>query len=96
MKVSTDVGREDEFCVSSWWAKSPDLVVDTLRKQLEAATAIWPELAAFKIYKPRPRSKAERGTKGGHARAADSPLPAEARLPARPPMRVGAQQTPGA
>ncbi len=69
MKVDVSMATEDGFHVSSWWAKSPDFVLDSLRKQLEAASAVWPELALFKVEKPRSRSKAERGVQGGNARA---------------------------
>lgn len=70
MKVDVNMHPMDEFHVSSWWVNSPDSIVSVLRKQLETATAIWPELAAYKIEKRQSRSKASAGVKGGEARAA--------------------------
>lgn len=71
MKVDVSMDPEDKFHVSSWWAKTPDGALDGFRQQLQAAAAIWPELADVKIEKRyRSNSKAESGTTGGHARAA--------------------------
>lgn len=69
MRVEVNMKPEEEFHVSSWWATSPEFVLNALRKQLEAASAVWPTLADFKLDKPRSRSKAERGASGGRARA---------------------------
>ena len=49
---------DQEFYVNSWLAKSPDFVLKALRAQLEAATAIWPELDQVKIAKRRVRASA--------------------------------------
>jgi hypothetical protein len=55
MRVSISMGSDDEINVAGWWAKSPDCLVNALRQQLEAATAIWPELKDYKIEKRRSR-----------------------------------------
>lgn len=70
MKVEASMNPKDEFHVSSWWANSPEFVLSALQRQLEAASAIWPELSGHKIGKTRLRSKTLAGTNGGHARAA--------------------------
>ena len=72
MKVDVNMSPEDKFYVSSWYATEPEWLVSTLCQQLEAATAIWPELKEYKIEKRRSHkntSQASRGAKGGHARA---------------------------
>lgn len=53
MKVSASMLSNDEFSVNSWWASSPKLILETLQKQLDAASAIWPELSQYKIVKKR-------------------------------------------
>lgn len=69
MKVDVSMTTDkDLFEVSHWWAKEPAFVVDSLRRQLEAASAIWPELRQFAIVEKRSASKAQ--SAGGHARAA--------------------------
>lgn len=55
MKISMSVSNEQQFNVGMWWAKSPDFVVKTLREQLEAAQAVWPELKEYGILKRRSR-----------------------------------------
>jgi hypothetical protein len=61
MKMRADVRMTDqqEFHVSSWWAKSPEYVVAALQAQLEAAQSVWPELKQYSVAKRRDRSKAE-------------------------------------
>lgn len=49
MKIEVNMKPENEFSVSSWWAKSPEFVLQSLRQQLEAAAVIWPELKNLKI-----------------------------------------------
>lgn len=68
MKVEVNMQPDDKFYVSGWWATSPEFVLSSLRQQLEAASAVWPELAGVEIEKPRSRSKAA-GRAGGMARA---------------------------
>lgn len=69
MRLDISMSTEKtEFTVSSWWAKTPEFAIDSLRSQLEAATVIWPELARYQITERA--SRKERGTSGGHARAA--------------------------
>src|SRR5260370_41621614 len=70
MRVDVSMIPKDDFHVSSWWAGSPELVLNALQRQLEAASVIWPELSGFKIEKPRSHSKARVGIAGGVARAA--------------------------
>lgn len=55
MKVDVRMADEEVFSVATWWAKSPDYVIDALTKQLEAATAIWPELKDYQVAKRRKR-----------------------------------------
>lgn len=69
MKIDYAVSNDDEFHAGSWWAKSPDFVLKTLRTQLEAAAVIWPELGRYRI-DPAATSKATRGRQGGFAAAA--------------------------
>lgn len=57
MKVEVSMTKVDEFDVSTWWAKSPDFVISTLRSQLEAAQAVWPELKKFALVEKRDYSK---------------------------------------
>lgn len=57
---------DDRLEVNRWWAGSPEFVISTLRTQLEAAQAIWPELQSYELTK---RSKRTAGEAGGHARA---------------------------
>lgn len=45
---------EDKFSVNSWWAKSPEFVINALQRQLEAASAVWPELKSYAIGTTRP------------------------------------------
>ncbi len=56
VEISMTMDKE-EFHVSSWWAKSPDFVISSLRSQLEAAQAVWPELKLFTVAKKRTRLK---------------------------------------
>ncbi len=70
MKVEANMNPVDEFYVNGWWAKTPEYVLISLQRQLEAASAVWPELAGYRIEKPRSRSKADAGAAGGVARAA--------------------------
>ena len=56
MKISVTISNEKEFNVGHWWAKSPEFVIETLREQLEAAQAVWPELNGYTIQKRRVRS----------------------------------------
>lgn len=58
---------KQEFHVSSWWAGEPDFLIKALQSQLEAASAIWPELKNYSIAK-RPGQRG--GKVGGDARAA--------------------------
>ena len=55
MKVDLRMSNDDHFSVSSWWAEKPEFVINSLRQQLEAATSVWPELAAYRIDKKRIR-----------------------------------------
>jgi hypothetical protein len=70
MKVEVSIAMVNELVVYGWSARAPETVISSLCKQLEAAKAIWPELANFRIEKRRSRSKSDRGAKGGLARAA--------------------------
>lgn len=67
MRVDIKMGSEHEFNVNSWWTKNPDVVVNILQRQLEAASAIWPELKQYAVIKRA--SREARGVAGGHARA---------------------------
>lgn len=67
MRLDVSMDTEDEFTVTTWWAKTPEFVIKTLAQQLEAATAIWPELEAYRITM---RTARARGVMGGEARAA--------------------------
>lgn len=49
MRIEVTMENERELRVASWWAKSPTFVVNTLRSQLEAAQAVWPELREFEL-----------------------------------------------
>lgn len=49
MRVDLYMDKENKFEVNRWWANSPEFVIDTLTRQLDAAGAIWPELHGFKI-----------------------------------------------
>jgi hypothetical protein len=51
--------EKDRFHVASWWAETPEFVIDALRKQLEAAAAIWPELKDYAVAKRRDCKKSE-------------------------------------
>lgn len=53
----TDKTEDDRFHVSGWWAKVPDYVIESLRSQLEAAQAVWPELKDYALAKKRDRRK---------------------------------------
>lgn len=69
VEISMGIGA-DLFEVNSWWAKSPAFVLQSLKAQLEAAAAIWPELNQYTIA-PRATAKGPRGSAmGGLARAA--------------------------
>lgn len=58
MRVDVNMDTEkDEFRVSSWWAKTPEFVISSLKSQLEAAQAVWPELKKFSLVKKRDHSK---------------------------------------
>jgi hypothetical protein len=66
MKVSVSMTTEKEsFDVSSWWASSPEFVISSLRRQLEAAQAVWPELKDFAVAKRRVRTKPDRAQQSG-------------------------------
>ena len=67
-KVTFTVTSDPEFHSSSWWAKSADGFTEIIQKQLEAAKAIWPELAQYELRK-KSQSKATSGKVGGEARA---------------------------
>lgn len=58
MRVSVSMTTDkNEFDVSSWWAKSPEFVIASLRSQLEAAQAVWPELKEYALDKKRKHAK---------------------------------------
>jgi hypothetical protein len=40
---------EQRFDSGSWWAVAPELVLETLRCQLKAASVVWPELDKYEI-----------------------------------------------
>lgn len=67
MKIEVDMDNQEKFTVGRWWATSPEFVLESLQQQLEAAAAIWPELAAYRFVWHAPRMRA--GAMGGHARA---------------------------
>lgn len=58
MQVNVDMDEPSKFRVASWWAKSPDFVIEALRSQLETAQAVWPELRDYAVAKRRSRKKA--------------------------------------
>lgn len=61
MRVSLSMTTDkDEFDVSSWWAKNPQFVIDSLRSQLEAAQAVWPELKEYGVLKRRLHKKKDK------------------------------------
>jgi hypothetical protein len=68
VRIEADMDKENRFTVGRWWAVSPEFVIQSLEQQLEAASAIWPELAAYKLIWHAPRVRG--GKLGGHARAA--------------------------
>lgn len=71
MKVDVSMTTQsDMFEVQNWWAKSPDFVLASLQKQLQAASAIWPELAGYRLTNAGTSRKGEAGKAGGAARAA--------------------------
>lgn len=53
-KVRMTNEDEDRFSQESWWATEPRWVLDVLSRQLIAASAIWPELAEWKIIRVPP------------------------------------------
>jgi hypothetical protein len=55
MKMTVHVSQEQEFTSSTWWAKTAEFALETLKQQLDAASAIWPELKEYKIEKRRKR-----------------------------------------
>lgn len=55
MRVDLRMTDEPELHVSGWWAKKPEYVIEALTKQLESATAIWPELKDYQLTKKRKR-----------------------------------------
>lgn len=60
MRVDVSMTVEkDEFNVSSWWAKNPQFVINSLRSQMEAAAVVWPELKEYGILKRRNRKKSK-------------------------------------
>lgn len=68
MKLGVNMtGSENELDVGHWWARTPEFVIESLSKQLQAAQAIWPELKGYEVAKKR--SKRTAGEAGGHARA---------------------------
>lgn len=72
MKVDVSMtSQSDTFEVQNWWAKSPDFVVASLQRQLQAASAIWPELAVYRLVKAGTSRKGDAGKAGGDARAAN-------------------------
>jgi hypothetical protein len=52
--MMTDKG---EFNVSTWWARTPEFVIQSLKSQLEAAQAVWPELKQYAVTERRLRKK---------------------------------------
>lgn len=71
MKIDVSMSTEENrFYIHSWWATGHDFVVETLQKQLEAASAIWPELRNYTVAKKRNRTKGDAGKAGHNARAA--------------------------
>lgn len=53
MKIEVSMTQEeDKFSVSSWWARDAEFVLFTLNAQLKAASAMWPELAVWRLSKP--------------------------------------------
>jgi hypothetical protein len=52
MRLQVSVTSTQEFNVGSWCATSPDFVIAVLQEQLDAASAVWPELKGYRI-KPR-------------------------------------------
>lgn len=57
MQVNVSMETENKFSAGSWWAKSPEAVISSLRGQLEAAQSIWPELKLYTLVKKRDHSK---------------------------------------
>jgi len=49
MRVEAYVDKDQKFSAGSWWAKTPEFVIETLRFQLESASAVWPALKAYSI-----------------------------------------------
>lgn len=47
---------KDTFVVERWWATSPEFAVASLKAQLAAATAIWPDLKEYGLGKRRPKN----------------------------------------
>lgn len=51
MKIEVSMQTDALFEVHHWWAKKPEFVIETLRAQMKAASAIWPELRAYSVGK---------------------------------------------
>ena len=60
MLVEVAMNQKNEFHVARWYATGPDFVRVTLEEQLQAATAVWPELAQYKLVKTK-RKKFRKG-----------------------------------
>jgi hypothetical protein len=58
MRMHVSVTSTQEFNVGSWCATAPDFVIATLQEQLDAASAVWPELKGYRIKSAR-RMKAD-------------------------------------
>lgn len=58
MIINMSMSREtDKFEVQTWWATSPDFVLEAMVKQLHAATTIWPELSAYRLRRTKRESE---------------------------------------
>jgi hypothetical protein len=50
MKVDVNMTTdEDKLHINAWWAKTPEFAVEALRRHLQAAAVIWPELKDLRI-----------------------------------------------
>jgi hypothetical protein len=59
MKVEVNMQPDDKFYVSGWWATNSDFVLESLRQQLHAASAVWPELSNINIGPRRNRGSSK-------------------------------------
>ena len=49
MRVEVTMGVEPSFEVNHWYASTSTAVINSLKKQLDAASSIWPELKNYEI-----------------------------------------------